>query len=165
MARRVAYLLDTYHEVNGVARTARQLTEYAGRKGLPLMCIRPGSECRHWQDRSVASLELRRSRLSVRVEADLWPDPAILLYLGLLQRRFRAFRPGVVHITSMGDFGLRGWILAREFRLPLVAAWRTDVHEYAAWRFERVAAYLPSGARRAIAGMIERFVLKASYWF
>ena len=68
-------------------------------------------------------------------------------------------------ITSMGVFGLLGCMLAREFRLPLVVAWRTNVHEYAAWRFERVAAFLPSGTRRAIAGMIERFALKASISF
>ena len=101
----------------------------------------------------------------MRVEADLWQDPAILRYLGLVHRRFRVFRPSVVHITSMGDFGLLGWMLAREFRLPLVAAWHTNVHEYAAWGFERVAAFLPPGARRSLAGMIERFALKASISF
>lgn len=119
---RVAYLPDTYHEVNGVARTAHQLTECAARNGLPFLCVRPGKQCRRWQERSVESLELRRSRFAVRVEADLYQDPAILRYPGLLRRRFQAFRPDVVHITSMGDFGLLGWKLARDFELPLVAA-------------------------------------------
>ena len=131
--------------MNGLARTARQLTEYAARKGLLFMGVRPGRECRHWNYRLIECLELRRSRLSVRVETDLWQDPAILRYLELLHGRFRIFRPSVVHITSMGDFGLLGWMLAREFRLPPVAAWHTTTHESAAWRFERVAAFLPSG--------------------
>ena len=65
----------------------------------------------------------------------------------------------------MGDFGLLGWMLARELRLPLVLAWHTNVHEYAAWRSEGVAAVLPSGTRRAIAGLIERFALRASISF
>lgn len=65
----------------------------------------------------------------------------------------------------MGDFGLLGWMLPRELRLPLVLAWHTNVHEYAAWRSEGVAAVLPSGTRRAIAGLIERFALRASISF
>ena len=103
--------------------------------------------------------------MAVQIEVDLWQDPAILRYVATLRSLFRSFRPEVVHVTSMGDFGLLGWKLAREFGLPLVTAWHTNVHEYAASRFERAASFVPARPRGAIAGGIERFALALSMWF
>lgn len=103
--------------------------------------------------------------MALRIEADLWQDPAILRYLAPLRSRFKAFRPDVVHVTSMGDFGHLGWKLAREFDLPLVTAWHTNVHEYAASRFEKAAPFIPARPRGAIADAIERFALAVSIWF
>lgn len=162
---RVAYLPDTYVEVNGVAQTARQLTKYARSKSLPFLCVRPGNQSCHWQDDSVDFVELRRSRFAIRVEQNLWQDPAILRYVSLLRMRFRAFRPDIAHVTSMGDFGLLGWRLAREFKVPMIAARHTNVHEYAAWRFLRFASFLPRTSRRLIASGIECLALSASIWF
>ncbi len=162
---RVAYLPDTFHEVNGVARTARELTGFASRMDLPFLCICPGGSWRQWRDRSVEHVELSRSDLSVQVEADLRQDPVLFRYLPRLRRHFQAFRPQLVHVTSMGDFGLLGWRLAREFGLPMVASWHTNVHEYAAWRFRNVAAAMPARPRDAIAGQIERVTLALSMWF
>ncbi len=162
---RVAYLPDTFHEVNGVARTARQLTAYACRRDFPFLCIRPGTAWKLWRDRAVENIEIPRSDGSVQVEADLWQDPAILRYLGSLREHFRRFRPTLVHVTSMGDFGLLGWRLSREFDLPMVASWHTNVHEYAAWRFERVAKSLPARPRGAIAGRVQQLALAISIWF
>lgn len=111
------------------------------------------------------SVELTRGRLAVRIEEDLWQDPAILRHRALLRQRFKEFRPDIVHVTSVGDFGLLGWMLAKEFGIPMVVAWHTNVHEYAAWRFERVAQFLPARARSAIASRIERRALAISMWF
>ena len=44
-------------------------------------------------------------------------------------------------------------------------AWHTDVHEYAAWRFEKAASLVPAGARSAMAGGIARLALVVSIWF
>ena len=156
---------DTYHEVNGVARTARHLTDYALRHALPFMCVRPGSECRHWTQSSVEHVELPRGRLAVRVEKDLWQDPRILRYRRLLRSRFDEFGPDVVHVTSMGDFGLLGWRLAREFGLPIVASWHTNIHEYAAWRFDKAARFVPARPRRIVSRGLERLFLEFSLWF
>ena len=144
---RIVYLSHTLHEVNGVARTARVLTEYARRNDRPFLCVRPSAALRHSRNDSVESLELPRSSVSIRVEEDLWQDSVILRYSRLVRKRFVAFRPDIVHITSMTDFGLLRLRLAREFNLPLVATWHTNVHQYAALRFETVADFLPSRAR------------------
>lgn len=99
------------------------------------------------------------------VETDLRQDPAILRHLEPVSKSLRAFRPDLVHVTSMGDFGLLGWWLARDLRLPMVAAWHTNVHEYAAWRFERGASFVPARLRAPLAARIERLALGASMRF
>ena len=142
-----------------MARTSRQLIDYACRNSLPFLCVRPGRAFKRWHERSVETVELRRSRLAFRVEADLWQAPAILRCRRFLRRRFADFQPDVVHVTAMGDFGLFGSKLAREFGLPIVASWHTNVHEYAYWRFARAGRFLPLGLRRGFGGGIERCVL------
>lgn len=164
-APRVAYFPDTYHEVNGVARTAREFTAYAVRKRLPLLCVRPGGQLRSDLRETVESLELPRGRASVRVEQDLWQDLAIWRFLPAVRRTLARFEPDIVHITSMGDFGMLGWRLSRQLGVPLVAAWHTNVHEYAACRFARAARLLPERPRQAIADGVGRLVLAASLRF
>ena len=102
-------------------------------------------------------IELQRGRLAVRVVKDLWQDPRILRYRRVLRSRLDEFRPDVVHVTSMGDFGLLGWRLAREFGLPIAASWHTNIYEYAAWRFSRVALFVPTkpSAQRGLRGWTE----------
>ena len=39
---RVAYLPDSFHEVNGVAHTSRNFVAFAERHGLPFLCVRAG---------------------------------------------------------------------------------------------------------------------------
>ena len=114
---------------------------------------------------TVEAVELPRGRLAVRIEEDLWQNPAILRHRCLLRQRFEEFRPDVVHVISMGDFGVLGWMVAKEFGNPMVVPWHTNVHEYTAWRFEQIAQSLPSGVRSAIASGIERRALAISMWF
>ena len=151
----MADLPDSYHEVNGVARTAVQLSDYVRRRGIPFLCACPGQASRHWRDGSVESVELTRGRLAVRIKEDLWQDPAILRYRGPPRQGFVAFRPDILHVTSMGEFDLLGWMLATEFSNPMVAA----------WRFEKTVQFLPAGVRSAIASRIERRALAMSLWF
>ncbi len=70
-----------------------------------------------------------------------------------------------MYVTSMGDFGLLGSKMAREFGLAIVASWHTNVHEYAAWRFRRTARFLPSDLRLGLASRIERCALDLSLRF
>jgi hypothetical protein len=41
-APRVALLADTFHEVNGAARTCREWDDYARRRQLPFLCVSMG---------------------------------------------------------------------------------------------------------------------------
>ena len=69
---RVAYFPDSFHEVNGVAHTSRNFVAYAQRRGLPFLCVRAGTrEISFEQVGEMRTLELKRSRSSVRMEKDL----------------------------------------------------------------------------------------------
>ena len=162
---RVAYLPDTFHEVNGVARTGRHFAAYARAKHLPFLCVCPGRGLKQWRFGTVRHLEIPRSQVSVPIERDLRMDPAILRHWSFVRSAFRAFRPDIVHVTSMGDFGVLGWLLACESGLPMAASWHTNVHEYGAWRLRQAAALLPVGARTKLAAGFESVLLGASLWF
>ena len=66
---RVAYLPDSFHEVNGVAHTSRNFVAYARRRELPFLCVRAGARAQAFeQTGELRTLELKRSRGSVRME-------------------------------------------------------------------------------------------------
>src|SRR6516225_3787443 len=58
---RVALFCETYHEINGVALTARQLVAYAKRHDLPLLAIHGGKNPGVWNEGKVRRIELKRS--------------------------------------------------------------------------------------------------------
>lgn len=97
---RVALFCETYHEINGVALTARQLVAYARRQNFPLLAIHGGKQPGVCNEGSVQRIELRRSWLSVGIERDLEFDFAFCRYCDRIRRELLEFRPDVIHITS-----------------------------------------------------------------
>src|SRR5215472_6503132 len=71
---RVALFCETYHEINGVALTARQLVGYAKRHDLPLLAIHGGKQPGAWEEGNVRRVELKRSWGSLGIECDLEYD-------------------------------------------------------------------------------------------
>jgi glycosyltransferase involved in cell wall biosynthesis len=61
--------------------------------------------------------------------------------------------PDFVHITGPSDVGILGALLAQELRLPLMASWHTNIHEFAARRLAKMLAWVPfnGGSKLAIA--------------
>lgn len=131
---RVAYFPDAFHEINGVAHTSRHFEAFARRRGLPFLCVRAGPADRASKDGPVRTLELPRSAFSFPVEKDLRFDLAYWRYLPRILAATRRFRPQIIHITGPTELGLLGAWIARRLRVPLVASWHTNVHEYAATR-------------------------------
>ena len=144
---RVAFLTACYHEMNGVALTSRQFQAYAQSRQLPFLCVHPGSRARTFAEGSVETIELDRSRLSFGVERDLRFDLAFLRNRPLLLRALDRFRPDLIHVTSPGDCGILGAILAHELRVPLAASWHTNLHEFAGRRLEKFLSWAPAGLR------------------
>jgi phosphatidylinositol alpha 1,6-mannosyltransferase len=140
---RVAYFPDSFHEVNGVAHTSRNFVAYAERQGLPFLCVRAGGRAEAFeQTGELRTLELGRSRASVRMEKDLQFDALFWRHGGVIRRELERFRPDVIHITGPSELGMFGAYFAWEMGIPLAASWHTNLHEYAArrmgWLTERM---------------------------
>jgi phosphatidylinositol alpha 1,6-mannosyltransferase len=143
---RIAYLPDSFHEINGVAHTSRNFQAFAERHQIPMLCVRaalpaasssngsrpPGVV--HGRQGSVQTLDLARSRAAIRMEKDLSFDPLFFRHAALVEQAMRAFQPDIIHITGPSELGILGAYLAWKLHLPLAASWHTNVHEYAARR-------------------------------
>ena len=142
-APRVAYFPDSFHEINGVAHTSRNFVAYAERHELPFLCVRAGGrETAFEQTGELRTLELGRSRASVRMEKDLEFDAIFWRYAGTIRRELERFRPDVIHITGPSELGIFGAYFAWELDVPLAASWHTNVHEYAARRLGWLTQHL-----------------------
>ncbi|MDQ2834370.1 MAG: glycosyltransferase [Acidobacteriota bacterium] len=154
---RVAYFPDSFHEVNGVAHTSRNFVGYAERHGLPFLCVRAGGRpVAFEQVGEMRTLELTRSRGSVRMEKDLEFDTLFWRHGEAIRRELERFRPDVIHITGPSELGMFGAYFAWEMGVPLAASWHTNVHEYAArrmgWLTGRLSARQGAGIERGVEG-------------
>src|SRR3984893_13176535 len=103
---RVAYFPDSFHEVNGVAHTSRNFVAYAERHGLPFLCVRAGGRAKAFEHvGEMRTLELGRSRSSVRMEKDLEFDTLFWRHASAIRRELGQFRPDVIHITGASELG------------------------------------------------------------
>lgn len=138
---RVAFFTDSFHEVNGVAHTSRMLTATANRLGVPFLVV-----CAGEPDAASGRLQLPRGRAAFAVERDLFYDPLYYRHRAEAEARIREFAPDVIHVTGPSDVGTIGVVLAKKLKLPLVASWHTNLHEYAG---ERLPAFVPQPLRQA----------------
>src|SRR5262245_52961325 len=110
-APRIALFTDSYHEANGVARTATALEAFAAERDLPLLLVHGGRANQLVETGSVQRLELRRSRLSFDLEHDLRFDLALWRHAGRVAQVVREFRPDLLHFTGPSDIGQLGAFL------------------------------------------------------
>ena len=159
---RVAFFADSFHEVNGVANTSRQLDAFARRRDLPLLSVHAAANADLRREGSVTTLELDRGNAAFKVERDMSFDPLMMQRHRHWTRSIvRAFRPDVVHITGPSDIGILGAWIAHDFRLPLVASWHTNLHEFGARRLDKLISFVPSGVRDPVTNATEHGILTA----
>jgi glycosyltransferase involved in cell wall biosynthesis len=164
-APRIALFADTFHEVNGAARTCREWDAFARRRNLPFLCIRWGPQAGVHEAGAVRTIELARSRLRFAIDPDLSFDMRFARFLDYAHEQVARFRPDFIHLTSPGDLGILGAIVAARLKIPLAASWHTNLHEFAARRAARVCAWLPGELRHRMTGLVERFVMDRVCWF
>ena len=140
---RVALFCETYQEINGVALTARQLVAFAKRRGQPLLAIHGGPRVAKFTDEVVTRLELPRGPVSFPIESDLRYDLCFWRHARVARRTLEEFRPNVIHVTSPGEFGQLGAYLAHALKIPLVASWHTNLHQFAGRRLQGMLSFLP----------------------
>jgi phosphatidylinositol alpha 1,6-mannosyltransferase len=162
---RVALLCETYHEINGVALTARQLVAYAKRHELPLLAIHGGKQPGIQEEGSVRRIELKRSWLSLGIERDLQFDFFFARYCGRIRKELQAFQPDVIHITSPGELGELGVYLSHKLKIPMVASWHTNFHQFAARRLQKLIGFLPPRVSGPTVDWAQDRGLRILLWF
>jgi phosphatidylinositol alpha 1,6-mannosyltransferase len=162
---RVAFLTDTYHEVNGVALTSRQLQDCARRRNYPFLCVYGGDSDKREQIGSVSHVQLTRGPLAFNLDKGLRHDPALWRYMRDLREAIVSFKADIIHITSPGDVGEMGAVLAYQLKIPLVISWHTNFHEFGARRLERMLNWVPVKLRQPICEASEHHILNAMIRF
>ena len=164
--RRVAYLPDSFHEINGVAHTSRHFEAFARQHDLPFLCVRAGPRTVAFEKAgSVSTLELRRGAFSIPLEKDLSFDPAYLRHLPVIDEALERFNPDLIHITGPSEIGMLGVVIARHYNLPLAASWHTNVHEYLARRSDGLLRLLPKAQSLSAGQTIEDLTLAIATGF
>jgi glycosyltransferase involved in cell wall biosynthesis len=165
-APRIALLADTFHEVNGAARTCREWEGFARRHRLPFLSVRWGSQAGRREEGSLRVLELCRSRCSFQLDTDLHFDLLFHRVITPIREELERFQPDVIHITSPGDLGITGAILADRMKVPLALSWHTNLHEFASRRIGRICArWLGHRITGFASRRAETFALDRLCWF
>jgi len=162
---RVAFFSDSYHGVDGVATTCRNLMSAARRRELPFLAVHAGERNSHKQDGSLEILELDRGPFSFPLDLHLRFDLLFTRHYGHVLKAVREFGAEVVHITGPGDVGITGARVAYELGIPLVASWHTNLHEFAARRLWKFAAMIPEAPRQGLTYYTQKYVLEACLRF
>ena len=162
---KVAFFTDSFHEVNGVANTSRQFDAFARRRQLAYLRVNAGPETKVVKQGPHVAVELRRGRTSLPVEQDMTFDVTLpFRHYNHVWNEVRAFGADVIHITGPSDIGLLGLSLSKRMRIPLVASWHTNLHEYSGRRLAKVLEGLPRGLRTILANGAETVSLDIIVW-
>ena len=161
MTPRVAFFTDSFHEVNGVAHTSRQYDAFVRRRQMPFLSIHAGPRTQLSEDGQVWTLELKRGRAGFSLETDMSFDLLFLRYRQQLRDLLKKFGAELVHITGPSDVGMLGAFVAHDLKLPMVASWHTNIHEFGARRLSKMLSFLPSGTRRKISTFTENQIILA----
>ena len=159
---RVAFFTDSFHEVNGVANTSRQFDAFHRRQQIPLLRVNAAvAGAGNASDPMVRTVELQRGGAAFPVEKDMAFDPFFMRHRQLVRQAMVDFRPDVVHITGPSDVGILGATLAHQLRIPVVASWHTNLHEFGARRLEKALDFLPQRPIAALGSVAEAAMLTA----
>jgi glycosyltransferase involved in cell wall biosynthesis len=162
---RVAFFPDCYHEIDGVANTARQFEAFAVRHELPFLTVHGGAEDENQRTGPVLRITHRRGRLGFALDKKHDFDVAFWRYLTPVENAVREFDPDLIHITGPSDVGQLGVAIAHRLRIPLAASWHTNVHEYAEQRAKSLLAFLPEDLNNRLGQTICRASLRATLRF
>ena len=159
-APRVAFFTDSFHEVNGVALTSREFVRFAAHSGNPFFSVHAGPRTRFFTEGALQTLEIAHSPLVLMLESDLRFDLLFYRHHRFAYEKLRAFAPDLIHVTGPSHSGMLGAILAHELKVPMVASWHTNLHEFASRRIDPKVKWLGERGHRAAVDFAESETLK-----
>lgn len=143
-----------------MATLSRHLAEFAQRRDLPFLVVCGGEQTCLTRDGSLEILELKRGAAAFRLDKNLYCDPLLMRHRRLVINQLLAFSPDVVHITGPGDLGFLGLWAAHNLKVPMMASWHTNLHEYLSLRLNRMLILAPQKLRDRVARLVERQSLR-----
>lgn len=121
------------------------------RRQLPFVRVCAGPETKIVTEGAHISVELKRGHPALPVEKDMSFDLSLPIRYGkTMKQLLQDFKPDLIHITGPSDIGVMGFSLSRSLRIPLVASWHTNLHEYSGRRLEKGLGFLPLGIPQAL---------------
>lgn len=157
---RVALFTDAFHEANGVATLSRELAEFAHSRDLPFLAVRGSDRTLLSRRESLETLELKRGPAAFPLDKALYCDPFLTRHRKFVREWLRSFNADLVHITGPGDLGFLGLWVAHDLKIPLVASWHTNLHEYVSRRLDGLLSFVPRALRKRTALAAERQSLR-----
>jgi len=131
---RVAFFTDSFHEINGVAHTSRNLDAFARRRNLPFLSVHAGEQTALTRTGNHIELNLKRSFAGIPLDNNMSFDLFFARYWQSVVQALKSFQADVVHITGPSDVGLLGAFAAQRLGIPILASWHTNLHEYVGTR-------------------------------
>lgn len=146
---RVAFFTDSFHEINGVAHTSRNLDGFARRRNLPFLSIHAGDKTETIRTGNHIEFNLKRSPIGIPIENDMSFDLFFARHWSRITQALRDFQPDVIHITGPSDVGILGAACAERLGIPILASWHTNLHEYAGTRLGSIISWCTTDSIRA----------------
>jgi glycosyltransferase involved in cell wall biosynthesis len=162
---RVAFFPCVYHEVDGVAQTARHFEAFARRQEMPFFMVHAGPRDEVSTAGPVTRVQRQRSPVKFPLDRAHDYDLLFLRHYRKLEPMLREFRPDVVQITGPSDVGTLGAYVAYKMKIPLAASWQTNLHQYARRRMTAAVSFLPKAIAGRLPGVAERLSFRASARF
>lgn len=162
---RVALFACAYNEVDGVANTMHHFEAFAQRQQLPLLNVHGGFSSYRQQDGSVERLEFSRRWPKFRLDARHDFDLNFWRYLKQVEDAVRGFRADLLHITGPSDVGQLGALVAHRLRIPLVASWHTNLHQYAQQRLLALMPFLSTESKEWLGTRVRQVCLRLTARF
>jgi glycosyltransferase involved in cell wall biosynthesis len=162
---RVALFPCAYNEVDGVANTMRHFEVFAQRHQLPLLNVHGGFTSYQRHDGCVERMEFPRRWPKFRLDARHDFDLNFWRHLSQIEAAVQEFRPDVLHITGPSDVGQMGALVAHRLRIPLVASWHTNVHEYAQQRLMPLVPFLSAGNKQRLGAHVRQVCMRLTARF
>ncbi len=144
-----------------MATLSQQFAAFAQCRQLPFLCVRSGPRTQVTGPSSFQSVEVKRGPAAFPLDHDLSCDPFLSRHKNWVTAQVRPFQPDLVHITGPGDIGILGLWVAHTLRVPLVASWHTNLHEYAGRRLNKLFSFLPDTWRGRVCTTAEGQSLRA----
>ncbi|HMC58151.1 MAG TPA: glycosyltransferase [Candidatus Solibacter sp.] len=148
-----------------MATLSQQFAAFATRRQFPFLCVHSGPRTRITGRPSFTEVEIKRGPAAFPVDHDLSCDPFLSRYKNWVTAQVRPFDPHLIHITGPGDVGILGLWVAHTLRVPLVASWHTNLHEYAGRRLNKLFSFLPDTWRDRVCLTAEEQSLRACLRF